>query len=46
MTDAFERTSGVPGLNRFRTSRSDPSGLCWAEAFWNSCSRDHLIAVL
>jgi len=28
------------------TSRNDPSGLSWAETFWNSFGCDHSIAVL
>ena len=41
----MEVPAGVPGLNRSRTSRSDPSGLCRAETFWNSFGSDLSIAV-
>lgn len=30
------RRPGVPGLSCSHASRSDPSGLCWVETFWNS----------
>ena len=35
----FRRSAGVPGLNRSRTSRSDPPGLQRAESFWYSRRR-------